>query len=36
LRFLLHHLVAMKTGTGRSKDLLDIEELKKIQAASVQ
>jgi hypothetical protein len=32
----IDHLVAMKTGTGRSKDLLDIEELKKIQAASVQ
>jgi len=26
------HLVAMKTGTGRSKDLIDIEELQKIQA----
>ena len=26
------HLIAMKTGTGRSKDLIDIEELRKIQA----
>lgn len=28
----IEHLIAMKTGTGRSKDLIDIEELKKIQA----
>ncbi len=28
----IEHLVAMKTGTGRSKDLIDIEELRKIQA----
>lgn len=27
------HLIAMKTGTGRSKDLIDIEELRKIQAS---
>ena len=26
------HLIAMKTSTGRSKDLIDIEELRKIQA----
>ena len=26
------HLIAMKTNTGRSKDLIDIEELRKIQA----
>ena len=26
------HLVAMKTGTGRSKDLIDIEELQKLRA----
>lgn len=29
----IEHLIAMKTGTGRSKDILDIEELRKIQAA---
>lgn len=28
----IEHLIAMKTGTGRSKDLIDIEELRKIQA----
>ena len=28
----IEHLIAMKTGTGRSKDMIDIEELKKIQA----
>jgi hypothetical protein len=28
----IDHLIAMKTGTGRSKDLIDIEELRKIQA----
>lgn len=28
----IEHLIAMKTGTGRSKDLIDIEELQKIQA----
>jgi predicted nucleotidyltransferase len=28
----VEHLIAMKTGTGRSKDLIDIEELRKIQA----
>lgn len=27
------HLIAMKTGTGRSKDAIDIEELKKIQGS---
>ena len=30
----IEHLIAMKTGTGRSKDLIDIEELRKIQAQS--
>lgn len=28
----IEHLIAMKTGTGRSKDVIDIEELRKIQA----
>lgn len=28
----IEHLVTMKMGTGRSKDLIDIEELRKIQA----
>jgi hypothetical protein len=28
----IDHLIAMKTGTGRGKDLIDIEELRKIQA----
>lgn len=28
----IEHLIAMKTGTGRSKDLIDMEELRKIQA----
>lgn len=28
----IEHLIEMKTGTGRSKDALDIEELRKIQA----
>jgi predicted nucleotidyltransferase len=28
----IDHLIAMKTGTGRSKDAVDIEELRKIQA----
>lgn len=27
----IEHLIAMKTGTGRSKDVIDIEELRKIQ-----
>lgn len=27
----IEHLIEMKTGTGRSKDLIDIEELRKIQ-----
>ena len=27
----IEHLIAMKKGTGRSKDLIDIEELRKIQ-----
>ena len=30
----IEHLIVMKTGTGRSKDLIDIEELRKIQAQS--
>jgi hypothetical protein len=29
----IDHLIAMKTGTGRSKDAIDIEELRKIQAS---
>ncbi|MDD2686372.1 MAG: hypothetical protein PHY62_09465 [Gallionella sp.] len=29
----IDHLIAMKTGTGRSKDQIDIEELRKIQAS---
>ncbi len=28
----IDHLITMKTGTGRSKDAIDIEELRKIQA----
>ena len=28
----IEHLIAMKTGTGRSKDIIDVEELRKIQA----
>lgn len=32
----IEHLIAMKTGTGRSKDQIDIEELRKIQAGSAQ
>jgi len=28
----IDHLIVMKTGTGRSKDQIDIEELRKIQA----
>lgn len=28
----IEHLIAMKKSTGRSKDLIDIEELRKIQA----
>lgn len=28
----IEHLVAMKSGTGRGKDAVDIEELRKIQA----
>jgi hypothetical protein len=28
----IDHLIEMKTGTGRSKDQIDIEELRKIQA----
>ena len=27
----IEHLIAMKTGTGRSKDAIDIEELRKIR-----
>lgn len=30
----IDHLILMKTGTGRSKDMIDIEELRKIQAAT--
>lgn len=30
----IEHLIAMKTSTGRGKDLIDIEELRKIQAQS--
>jgi hypothetical protein len=30
----IEHLIAMKTGTGRSKDAIDIEELRKIQQGS--
>jgi predicted nucleotidyltransferase len=29
----IDHLIAMKTGTGRGKDAIDIEELRKLQAA---
>ena len=32
----IDHLIAMKTGTGRSKDQIDIEELRKIQASDEQ
>lgn len=28
----IEHLITMKTGTGRGKDAIDIEELRKIQA----
>ena len=28
----IEHLITMKTGTGRSKDAIDIEELRKIQS----
>jgi hypothetical protein len=28
----IDHLIAMKTGTGRGKDKIDIEELEKIKA----
>jgi hypothetical protein len=28
----IEHLIEMKTGTGRSKDAIDIEELRKLQA----
>jgi predicted nucleotidyltransferase len=28
----IEHLIAMKTGTGRGKDVIDIEELRKLQA----
>jgi hypothetical protein len=30
----IDHLIAMKTGSGRSKDLIDIEELKKLRGES--
>jgi len=26
------HLIEMKSGTGRSKDMIDVEELRKIQS----
>lgn len=29
----IEHLITMKTGTGRSKDQIDIDELQKIRAA---
>jgi len=32
----IDHLIAMKTGTGRSKDAIDIEELRKIQKGDGQ
>ena len=28
----IEHLITVKTGTGRGKDAIDIEELRKIQA----
>ncbi len=28
----INHLIEMKSGTGRSKDMIDIEELRKIQS----
>lgn len=28
----IEHLIEMETGTGRTKDIIDIEELRKIQA----
>ena len=30
----IEHLITMKTGTGRSKDQIDIEELRKIQSSN--
>jgi predicted nucleotidyltransferase len=30
----IEHLIALKTGTGRGKDAIDIEELRKIQAGA--
>ena len=30
----IDHLIAMKSGTGRNKDLIDIEELQKIRRSS--
>jgi len=32
----IEHLIAMKTGTGRSKDAIDIEELRKIQGEKMK
>lgn len=32
----IDHLIAMKTGTGRGKDQIDIEALRKIQASDGQ
>jgi hypothetical protein len=31
----IEHLIAMKTGTGRSKDVIDIQALRKIQAGKM-
>lgn len=31
----VEHLIVMKTNTGRSKDVIDIEELRKIQAGKL-
>ncbi|MFA7269399.1 MAG: hypothetical protein WC073_08655 [Sterolibacterium sp.] len=31
-RLTIEHLLVMKTGTGRSKHQIDIEELRKVQA----
>lgn len=31
----IEHLITLKTGTGRNKDVIDIEELRKIQSKEV-